>query len=139
MPASTLHLDIVSAEQAIFSGDVEHVSVSGEMGELGIFPGHTALLSHLKPGEVRYQQAGEESVFYVSGGMLEVQPFSVSILADTITRAGDIDERAAIAAKQRAEKALKDRKTEVDYAAASVDLAEALAQLRAISRMKNRR
>jgi len=135
--AITVHLDIVSAEQKIFSGLVENVIASGVEGDLGIYPGHTPLLTSLKPGIVRVmlQNAKEEEVFYVSGGMLEVQPDSVTVLADTATRAADLDEAAALEAKERAEKALADRKADFQYSAA---LAEAVAQLRAIKALRQK-
>ncbi len=134
----TFKVDIVSVEQEIFSGDAEQIIASGEMGELGILPGHTPLLTLLKPGEIRLFNNGREDVFYVSGGTLEVQPNIVTILADTISRATDLDEVAAQEAKKRAEKALHDKKDDLDYYAAAAELAEAIAQLRAIKRIKNR-
>lgn len=134
-----LRLDIVSAEQAIFSGDVERVLVTGQMGELGIFPGHLPLISVIKPGEILALLPNKvEEVFYVNGGMLEVQPYIVTILADTIIRASDLDEAAAIQAKQIAEQRLTSKGTEVDFAKASVELAEAMAQIRAIQKLRKR-
>lgn len=134
--AMTIHVDIVSAETAIFSGLVEAVFASAVMGEVGIYPRHTPLLTRLKPGEVRLLNNGKEEQFYVSGGMLEVQPHVVTILADTAMRADDVDEAAAIQAKADAERALKDRDSKMDYAEAQVQLAEAMAQLRSIERMR---
>jgi F-type H+-transporting ATPase subunit epsilon len=137
--AMTVHVDIVSAESEIFSGLAEMVFAPGEMGELGIMPRHTPLLTKLKPGEVRVVLPGdEEETFYVSGGMLEVQPNSITILSDTAVRASDLDEAAAVEAKERAEQAMKDRKGEVDYAAAEVELAQAVAQLRAIQGIRKK-
>lgn len=133
----TLHVDIVSAEREIFSGTAELVSAAGEMGELGILPRHSQLLTRLKPGQVRVTlPGGEEEIFYVSGGLLEVQPHVVTILADTAERAKDLDEAAAQAAKERAERILSDRKSDFDYARAQAELAEAIAQLRAIERLR---
>lgn len=132
-----LHIDIVSAEEEIFSGDVDAVIVTGEMGELGIFPGHTALLTPLKPGEIRLQVNNKEDVYFISGGTMEVQPHLVTILADTVARADELDEVAAQEAKTRAEQAMRDSKEQLDYAAAAIQLAKALAQLRAISRIKD--
>lgn len=134
----TVHIDIVSAEQEIFSGDVESVIATGEGGELGIMPGHTPLLTKLKAGAVRLFKEGNEDFFFVSGGILEVQPHMVTVLADTIARAADLDEMAAIAAKERAEKLLSDKKADIDYSLAATELAEAMAQLRVISQMKDR-
>lgn len=131
-----LQVDIVSAEHEIFSGKADAVIVTGEMGELGIFPGHTALLTPLKPGEIRLQQQNKEEIYYVSGGTMEVQPHLVTILADTVARADELDEVAAKEAKERAEKNMRDSKEQMDYAAASIELAQALAQLRAIERSK---
>ena len=134
--AMTIHVDIVSAEKEIFSGLVEAVFASAVMGEVGIYPRHTPMLTRLKPGEVRVLVKGKEEQFYVSGGMLEVQPHVVTILADTAMRAADVDEAAALAAKEDAERALKDRDTKIDQAEAQAKLAEAMAQLRSIERMR---
>ncbi len=137
--AMTVHLDIVSAETQIFSGLVEMVVATGELGELGILPGHTPLLTTLKPGFIRIvKQGGAEEVFYISGGMLEVQPDIITVLADTALRAVDIDEKAALEAKQRAEKALEGKKAEFEYSAAMTELAEAVAQLRAIQQLRKK-
>src|SRR3990167_11493772 len=115
MPQSTLRLDIVSAEKQIFFGEVEMIFVTGEMGELGIAPGHSQLLTTLRPGYVRaILPSKEEEVFYISGGVLEVQPYITSVLADTAMRADDIDEAAAIMAKQQAEKALAGKESAID-------------------------
>ena len=138
--AMTIHVDIVSAEAEIFSGTANMVFAPAEMGEVGIAPRHTALLTRLKPGEVRVQMEGqEEQFFYVSGGMLEVQPRVVTVLADTALRAHDLDEAAAIKVKERAEKAMADKASDFDYAKAQAELAEAAAQLRAIQRLREQR
>ncbi|MDF1678485.1 MAG: F0F1 ATP synthase subunit epsilon [Legionellaceae bacterium] len=137
--ASTTHLDIVSAERAIFSGPVEMVVATGELGELGIVSGHAPLLTMLKPGEIRVtQMGGEEDVYYVSGGILEVQPSCVSILADAVERADSLDEALAIAAKARAEEAMANKDAEIDYSVASMELARAIAQIRAIQKVRNK-
>lgn len=137
--AITMHVDIVSAEEEIFSGKARMVFAPAVMGEVGILPKHTPLLTQLRPGEVRVQtEDGGEDFFYVSGGMLEVQPYTVTVLADTAVRAKDIDEAAAVAAKQRAEQALKDRKSDIDYAKAQAELVEAAAQLQAIQRLRKK-
>ncbi|MDX9739553.1 MAG: F0F1 ATP synthase subunit epsilon [Gammaproteobacteria bacterium] len=135
--AMTMHVDIVSAEEEIFSGAAEMVFASGVMGELGILPRHTPLLTKLRPGEVRIRTPeGEELFYYISGGMLEVQPHVVTVLADTAVRAKDLDEAAALAAKERAEQDLKDKVSEFEYAKAQAQLAEAVAQLRAIQKLR---
>lgn len=138
--AMTMHVDVVSAEEEIFSGPATMLFAPGAMGDLGILPRHAPLLTSIKPGEVRIvtEQGAEEIVLYVSGGMLEIQPGAVTILADTAQRASDIDEAAAMAAKERAEKLLGDQKADVDYAAASAELAEAMAQLQAVQRLKKK-
>jgi F-type H+-transporting ATPase subunit epsilon len=135
--AMTIHVDIVSAEEEIFSGTAEMVYAPAAMGEVGIAPRHTQMLTPLKAGEVRLQTEGkEEQFFYVSGGMLEVQPHVVTVLADTAIRAKDIDEAAALEAKKRAEQALSDKTGKIEYAQAEAELAEAVAQLRAIERLR---
>jgi len=135
--AMTIHVDIVSAEQEIFSGLAEAVFATAVEGEVGIYPRHTPMLTKLKPGEVRVLKSdGEEEQFYVSSGMLEVQPHVVTVLADTALRAGDVDEAAALQAKQDAEKALSDKSAKRDFAEAQRELVEALAQLRAIERAR---
>ena len=139
MTKSTLRLDIVSAEKEIFSGEAEMVFVTGELGELGIAPGHSQLLTTLRPGYVRTILPNkEEEVFFISGGMLEVQPYIVSVLADTAMRAADIDEAAALQAKEQAEKALAGKVSAIDLAKATAELAEISAQIRAIQRLKKR-
>lgn len=135
--SKTLRLDIASAEQEIFSGLAEMVFLTGEMGELGISPGHTPLITKLKAGNIRViSPDNKEEVFYVNSGMLEVQPFIVTVLADTIVRAKDIDEAAAMQAKERAEKTLHDRASDIDIARATTELAEAIAQINAVNRIK---
>jgi len=137
--APTLRLDIVSAEHEIFSGEATMAFATGDLGELGIVPGHTPLITSLRPGEiVATMPDGSEKVFYVNGGMLEIQPYIVTVLSDTATRAEDIDEKAAIEAKERAEQMLSEKSTEVDFAKASAELAEALAQIRAIQKLRKR-
>jgi len=138
--AMTFHVDVVSAEEEIFSGIVEMLFAPGAMGELGIMARHTPLLTPLKPGELRIRlEGGEEQSIYVSGGMLEVQPHVVTVLSDTAVRAKDLDEAAAMEAKEKAEKALKDKQADIDYALAEAELAESIAQLQTIQRMKNKR
>lgn len=133
----TIHVDIVSAEEEIFSGPANMVFAPAEMGEVGIAPRHAPLLTRLQPGEVRVQgPEGTEEFFYVSGGMLEVQPHVVTVLADVALRARDIDEAQALDAKRRAEEDLERRGSEFDYARARVQLAEAIAQLRALERLR---
>jgi F-type H+-transporting ATPase subunit epsilon len=138
--AMTIHVDIVSAEEEIFSGSAEMVFAPAAMGEVGIAPRHTQMLTPLKAGEVRLHTEGkEDKYFYVSGGMLEVQPHVVTVLADTAVRARDLDEAAATEAKQRAEGALKDKAGKVDYAKAQIELAEAVAQLRTIEHLRKQK
>ena len=138
--AMTLHVDIVSAEKELFSGPAEMVTAAGELGELGILPRHSQLLTRLKPGQVRVRlQGGEEQLFYVSGGLLEVQPSLVTILSDTAERAKDLDEAAAQSAKQRAEQVIADHRSDFEYARAKAELAEAIAQLQAIERLRKLR
>lgn len=136
--AMTVHVDVVSAEEQIFSGLAEVVIVPGEMGELGIYPRHTALMTRIKPGAVRIKRPDQEQeeLIYVSGGMLEVQPSVVTILADTAIRGGDLDEARAMEAKQAAEEAMRNRISDLDYAQAQAELAEAIAQLRAIQQLR---
>lgn len=137
--AMTIHCDIVSAEQEIFSGLVENLVATGSQGELGINYGHAPLLTDLVPGPIRIvKQNGEEEVYYVSGGYLEVQPGVVSVLADTAIRADDVDEAAAEEARKDAEHALANQTGDFDYGRASAQLAEAAAQLRTLQKMRNR-
>ncbi len=134
--AMTMHCDIVSAEKQIFSGLVELVVAAGSLGDLGIAPGHAPLLTGLIPGPVRIvKQGGDEEIYYVSGGYLEVQPGTVTLLADAALRADDIDEAAALEAQKSAEKAMANQSANIDYAKA---LAEAVAQLRAIRQLRDK-
>ena len=135
----TVHVDIVSAEKEIFSGLAEMVFAPAELGEVGITPRHAPLISKLNPGEVRVKVNDKEmQEFYVSGGLLEVQPHLVTVLADTAIRAKDIDEAAALEAKAKAEEALEDKSGKIDYATAQAQLAEAMMQLRALDRLRKR-
>lgn len=136
--AMTLHVDIVSAESAIYSGLAEYVIAPAEMGEVGIYPRHTPLLSRLKPGSVRIKSPDrtEEDLIYVSGGILEVQPGVITILSDTAARGADLDEARALEAKRQAEDVMKNRTSAMDYARAQAELAEAVAQLAAIQRLR---
>ncbi len=136
----TVHVDVVSAEESIFSGLAEVVIVPGEMGELGIYPRHAPLLTRIKPGSVRIKvpNQSEDTLIYVSGGMLEVQPNLVTILADTAIRGADLDEARALEAKRAAEEAMKNRTSDIDYAHAQAELAEAIAQLQAIQKLRKR-
>ena len=137
--AMTIHCDIVSAEEEIFSGLIEMLVATGGDGELGVSYGHAPLLTNLLPGPVRIvTQSGDEEVYYVSGGFLEIQPGVVSILADTAIRAHDVDEAAAEAARKEAEHALANQTGEFDYGRASAQLAEAAAQLATLRKMRNR-
>ena len=136
--AMTLHVDIVSAEEEIFSGTATMVFAPAEMGEVGISPRHTPQLTRLKPGEVRVQSDGEEQSFFVSGGMLEVQPHVVTVLADTAIRADSLDEAQAMEAKERAEKMLSDKSADIDYAKAQAELAESMAQLSTIRKLREK-
>ena len=139
--AHTIHVDVVSAEEQIFSGEAEFVALPGEAGELGIYPKHTPLITRIKPGSVRIKVAGQsEDVFvFVAGGMLEVQPNAVTVLADTAIRGKDLDEAKASEAKKRAEEALSNKDAKIDYAKAQAELAVAIAQLAAIQRLRNKR
>lgn len=135
----TIHVDIVSAEKEIFSGQAEMVFAPAIMGEVGIAPHHTPLLTQLNPGEVRLQlPGGKEEAFYVSGGMLEVQPHVVTVLSDTAMRAEDLDEAAVLKAKEEAERQLHDRTAEFEYAKVLAQHAELAAQLQAIQRLRKR-
>ncbi len=137
--AMTVHCDIVSAEKQLFSGLVELVVAAGVEGDLGVMPGHAPLLTRLKPGPVRVKtQNGDEEVFYVSGGFLEVQPKLVTVLADTAERAQDMDGAQAEEAKQRAKEALEGKNADMDYSRAAITLAEASARLRTIEQIKKR-
>lgn len=133
MALLTVNLNVVSAEESLFSGSIKSLQITGSEGELGIMPGHAPLLTSLKPGMARIvTQHGDEEILYLSGGMLEVQPNNVTVLADVATRVADLDEQAAIKAKERAEKHLNDHGGDVDYAEAASELARAVAQLRVI-------
>lgn len=136
--AITVHCDVVSAEEQIFSGIVEFGVFPGEAGELGVYPHHTPLLTRIRPGTIRLKLPHQEKyeLVYVSGGMLEVQPSMITVLADTAIRANDLDEAKALEAKKRAEEALANQKSEVDYASAEAELAQAIAQLHTIERLK---
>lgn len=137
--AMTVHVDVVSAEELIFSGLAEFVALPGEGGELGILPGHMPLMSRIKPGAVRIKlQDGKEELIFVAGGLLEVQPGLVTVLADTAIRGTDLDQAKAEDAKKRAEEALASRSAEMDYARAQAELSEAIAQLSAIDRLRKR-
>ena len=136
--ASTVFCSIVSAEQEIFAGQVEMVVASGTIGEMGILPGHTPLLSGVKPGPVRLiLEGGEEELFFASGGFIEVQPTSITILADTAIRADDLDEAAALEAKKKAELELSDQRSDIDFARVTADLQEQAAMLRTIQKVRN--
>ena len=137
----TIHVDIVSAEGHLFSGQGEMVYAPALMGEIGIAPRHAPLVTQLKPGEVRVDPGNgkPQEQFYVSGGIIEVQPFKVTVLADTGIRAADIDEAAAQEAKRRAEDVLSNQRADIDLAKAQIELAEAVAQLRAIERLRKKR
>ncbi|VAW55425.1 ATP synthase epsilon chain [hydrothermal vent metagenome] len=138
--AMTTHVDIVSAEKEIWSGEATMVFAPGKMGELGIAPRHTPLLTMLKAGEVRVRnQKGEDESYFISGGMLEIQPHVVTILTDTAVRADDLDEAAAIEAKARAEEAMQDKNSDMDFAKASAQLAEAAAMVETIKNIRGRR
>ena len=137
--ANTFQVDVVSAEEQIFSGQAEFVALPGEAGELGIYPKHTPLITRIRPGAVRIQVAGggEEFVF-VAGGILEVQPNGVTVLADTAIRGGDLDEAKATAAKKQAEELMLNKDSKIDYAKAQAEMAAAIAQLAAIQKLRSK-
>ncbi|MHB9101526.1 MAG: F0F1 ATP synthase subunit epsilon [Sulfuricella sp.] len=139
--AMTMHVDVVSAERSLFSGVVEFLVAPAAMGEVGIYPRHAPLITRIKAGSVRLKlpDRDEEELIYVSGGLLEVQPLVVTILADTAVRGRDLDEVKALEAKQRAEEAMRDRTAAIDYAQAQAELAEAVAQLHAIQRLRKQK
>lgn len=139
--ANTIHVDVVSAEEQIFSGEAEFVALPGEAGELGIYPKHTPLITRIRPGAVRIKVAGqtEDEFVFVAGGILEVQPNSITVLADTAIRGADLDEAKAVEAKKLAEEALVNRESKIDYATAQAELAVAVAQLAAIQRLRQKR
>jgi F-type H+-transporting ATPase subunit epsilon len=136
--ATTVHVDVVSAEERIFSGPAEFVVLPGESGELGILPGHTPLMTRIKPGAVRIKVPGQdtEEFIFVAGGILEVQPNEVTVLADTAIRGKDLDEAKALDAKRKAEEALADKTAKIDYIKAQAELMEAVAQIHAIKRLR---
>ena len=137
--AMTMHCDIASAEQQIFSGRVESLVAAGSLGDLGIYPGHAPLLTALIPGPVRItKQDGEEEIYYVSGGFLEVQPGTVNILADTAVRAHDVDEANAMQAMKEAEEAIQNQHAEMEYAEAASQLAQAAAQIRTLQQLRKK-
>ncbi len=137
--ASTIQVDIVSAEEQIFSGEAYMVYAPAVMGEVGIAPRHTPLISPLKPGEIRLDMGdGKEEFFFISGGILEVQPHLVTVLSDTAIRANDLDEAAALEAKKRAEDALADQQSDFDVAKAKAELASAAAQIQAIKKLRRK-
>ena len=138
--AHTIHVDVVSAEESIFSGEAKFVALPGEMGELGIYPRHTPLITRIKPGAVRIERAdnGEEEFVFVAGGILEVQPHSVTVLADTAIRGHDLDEAKASEAKKRAEEAMRNAKSDIDLAAAQSEFAAMAAQLAAIQKLRKK-
>ncbi|QJQ06445.1 F0F1 ATP synthase subunit epsilon [Undibacterium piscinae] len=139
--AHTIHVDVVSAEELIFSGEAEFVALPGEAGELGIYPKHTPLITRIKPGAVRIKVPGqaEDEFVFVAGGLLEVQPDTVTVLADTAIRGKDLDEAKAAEAKKLAEEALVNRESKFDYAKAQAELSVAVAQLAAIQRLRLKR
>ncbi|MCU6434361.1 F0F1 ATP synthase subunit epsilon [Undibacterium sp. Jales W-56] len=139
--AHTIHVDVVSAEELIFSGEAEFVALPGEAGELGIYPKHTPLITRIKPGAVRIKITGqaEDEFVFVAGGLLEVQPDAVTVLADTAIRGKDLDEAKANEAKKLAEEALVNKESKIDYAQAQAELAVAIAQLAAIQKLRSKR
>lgn len=139
--ANTIHVDVVSAEAQIFSGEAEFVALPGEAGELGIYPKHTPLITRIKPGAVRIKVVGqaEDEFVFVAGGILEVQPNSVTVLADTAIRGADLDEAKAQEAKKQAEESLANRESKIDYAKAQAELSAAMAQLAAIQKLRQKR
>jgi F-type H+-transporting ATPase subunit epsilon len=139
--ANTIHVDVVSAEEQIFSGEAEFVALPGEAGELGIYPKHTPLITRIRPGAVRIQVAGQadEEFVFVAGGILEVQPNGVTVLADTAIRGRDLDEAKALEAKKLAEELMQNKDASIDYAKAQAELAAAIAQLAAIQKLRAKR
>jgi F-type H+-transporting ATPase subunit epsilon len=137
--ATSVDCDIVSAEESVFTGKVQFISLTGTLGELGITPGHTPLLSEVKPGPVHMRmESGEEDILYVSGGFLEVQPHKITLLVDTAIRAADLDEAAAEEASRKAEQAMADKTSEFEYSRAAGQLAEAVAQLRTLRQIRQK-
>ena len=139
--ANTIHVDVVSAEEMIFSGEAEFVALPGEAGELGIYPKHTPLITRIRPGAVRIKIPGrdEEEFVFVAGGILEVQPNGVTVLADTAIRGGDLDEAKATEAKKLAEEMMNNKESKIDYARAQAEMAVAIAQLQAIQKFRGRK
>lgn len=139
--ANTIHVDVVSAESLIFSGEAEFVALPGESGELGIYPKHTPLITRIRPGAVRIKKVGsdEEEFVFVAGGLLEVQPNGVTVLADTAIRGSDLDEAKANEAKKLAEEMMVNKDSKIDYAKAQSELATAIAQLAAIARLRHKK
>ena len=137
---ATVHIDVVSAEESIFSGEAEFIAAPAQMGEVGIYPHHAPMITSIKPGALRIKLAdkNEEKLIYISGGILEVQPGVVTVLADTAIRGHDLDEAQANAAKKAAEEAMKNRSSDVDYAKAQAELAEAIAQIQAIQKLRQK-
>jgi F-type H+-transporting ATPase subunit epsilon len=138
--ANTIHVDVVSAEEQIFSGEAEFVALPGEAGELGIYPMHTPLITRIRPGAVRIKVAGrsDEEFVFVAGGILEVQPKGVTVLADTAIRGADLDEAKAQEAKRKAEELMVNKESAIDYAKAQAELAAAIAQLAAIAKLRQK-
>jgi F-type H+-transporting ATPase subunit epsilon len=138
--AHTIHVDVVSAEEQIFSGEAEFVALPGEAGELGIYPMHTPLITRIRPGAVRIKVAGrsDEEFVFVAGGILEVQPKGVTVLADTAIRGADLDEAKAQEAKRKAEELMVNKESAIDYAKAQAELAAAVAQLAAIAKLRHK-
>jgi F-type H+-transporting ATPase subunit epsilon len=136
--ANTVHIDVVSAEASIFSGEAEFVVAPAGAGEVGIYPNHAPMITTIKPGALRIKLAdtAEETVIYLSGGMLEVQPGVITVLADTAIRGADLDKAKAVEAKEAAEEAMRNRTSDIDYAKAQAELAEAVAQIQAIERLR---
>ena len=140
MAAATIHVDVVSAEESIFSGEAEFVALPGEAGELGIYPRHTPLITRIKPGTVRIKPAGggEEQLIFVAGGILEVQPKMITVLADTAIRGKDLDEAKATEAKRLAEDAMKNAKSDIDFAKAQSEFAAMAAQIAALRKYRRK-
>jgi F-type H+-transporting ATPase subunit epsilon len=138
--AHTLHVDVVSAEELIFTGEAEFVALPGESGELGIYPMHTPLITRIRPGAVRIKVAGrsDEEFVFVAGGILEVQPKGVTVLADTAIRGADLDQAKAEEARRKAEELMQSKDTQIDYAKAQAELAAAIAQLAAIAKLRHK-
>lgn len=136
--ANTVRVDVVSAEEEIFSGEAEFVAAPASAGEVGIYPHHAPMITTVKPGALRIKlpDAAEETLIFISGGLLEVQPGLITVLADTAIRGGDLDEAKALAAKEAAEEAMKNRASDMDYAKAQAELAEAVAQIQAIKKLR---